>query len=89
MWPINAQLHCSNYRRQLHVSATQWQSAGCLCEIHKSKSYTFSLHTVKNNMWKISQHYKERYVIVTHKQTFAVQKALYKIKQLGHIILKN
>jgi len=40
-------------------------------------------------MWKISQHYKERYVIVTHKQTFAVQKALYKIKQLGHIILKN
>jgi len=23
MWPIKAQLHCSNYKWQLHVSATQ------------------------------------------------------------------
>src|SRR5215510_12867053 len=23
MWPVNAQLHCSNYIRQLHVSATK------------------------------------------------------------------
>jgi len=34
IFPINAQLHCSSYKWQLHVSATQ-QPSGCLCGMLK------------------------------------------------------
>jgi len=49
MWPINAQLHCSNYKWQSHVLATKLPSSGCLCEKYKWKFYTCSLHMVKND----------------------------------------
>ena len=34
IFPINAQIHCSSYKWQLHVSATQ-QPSGCLCGKYK------------------------------------------------------
>ena len=37
---VNAQLHWSNYKWQLHVSATKKPSSGSLCEKKKGKSYT-------------------------------------------------
>ena len=43
MWPVKTQLHCSNYKWQLHVSATQQPSSGHLYE--KRKFYTCSLYT--------------------------------------------
>ena len=66
MWPINTQLHCSHYKWQLHVSATQQPSSGCLCRKYNRKCYTCSLHIVKNDQWrKISQPYIQRYTVVT------------------------
>jgi len=57
MWTFNAKLHCSNYKWQLHVSATKLQSAGCLCEKYKRKSYTCIVHIAENDYYKISQPY--------------------------------
>ena len=54
MWPLNVQLHCSNYKWQLHVSAKK-QPTGCLCEKYKRKPYTCSLHIDNNDQQKISQ----------------------------------
>ena len=48
IFPINAQIHCSNYKWQLHVSATQQPPSGSLCEKYKRKFYTCSLHKVNN-----------------------------------------
>ena len=42
---VNAQLHCKNYKWQLHVPATQQPTAGCLCEQYNSKSHIYSLHS--------------------------------------------
>ena len=47
--PVNAQLHCGNYKWQLHVSATKYSTSGSLCEKYKRKFYTCSLHIVKND----------------------------------------
>ena len=47
MWTVNVQLHCSNYKWQLHASATKWPSSSCLCENYRTKSYTCSLHSAK------------------------------------------
>jgi len=38
-YPIYAQLHCSYYKWQLRVSATQQPSSGCLCEKCNRKCY--------------------------------------------------
>jgi hypothetical protein len=43
MWPVNAQLHCSNYKWYLHVSATEKPSSGCIREKYESKSECSSL----------------------------------------------
>ena len=48
-WPVNAQLHCSNYKWKLHVSPTKYPISGSLCEKYKRKFYTCSLHKVKND----------------------------------------
>ena len=39
IWP-NKTHHCSYYKWQLHVSATQQPSSGCLCEKCNVKCYT-------------------------------------------------
>jgi len=57
MWPVNVQIHSSNYKWQLRVSATKQPTTGPLYEKQTSKSYTYSLHVVKNNKWKIYQPY--------------------------------
>ena len=49
IFPINAQLHCRNYKWQLHVSATQQPSSGCLCEKCNRKFYNCSLQIVNND----------------------------------------
>jgi len=40
MHPIKTQHPCSYYKWQLHVSATQQPSSGCLCEKCNRKCYT-------------------------------------------------
>jgi hypothetical protein len=56
-WPVNAQLHCSNYKWQLHVSATNQPSSGSSYEKQTGKSSTYCLHIIKNNKWKIYEPY--------------------------------
>jgi len=56
MWHLKTQLHCSYYKWQLHVSATQQPSSGCLCENYKMKFYSCSLHVVKNDLLKKISH---------------------------------
>ena len=57
IYPVNAQLHCRNYKWQLPVSATEQSSSSCLNGKYRIKFYTCSLHTVKNNKHKISWPY--------------------------------
>ena len=40
MYPIKTQRHCSHHKWELHVSATQQASSGCLCEKCNRKCYT-------------------------------------------------
>jgi len=40
MWAFKTQCHCSYYKWQLHVSATQQPTSGCLCENCNRKCYT-------------------------------------------------
>ena len=49
MYPIYAQIHCSYYKWQLHVSSTQQPSSGCLCDKSNRKCYTCSLHKVETD----------------------------------------
>ena len=47
MYPIKTQLHCSYYKWELHVSATQQPSSGCLCEYCNRKCYTAAFMRLK------------------------------------------
>jgi hypothetical protein len=47
IFPVNAQLHCSNYKWQQHMPATKQPQSSCLCEKYERKSYICSLHMAK------------------------------------------
>jgi len=47
MWPIKTHRPCSYYKWQLHVSATQQPSSGCLCEKYNRKCYTAAYMRLK------------------------------------------
>ena len=47
MYPIKTQRPCSHYKWQLHVSAIQQPSLGCLCEKCNRKCYTAAYMRLK------------------------------------------
>ena len=71
---VNTQHHCSHYKWQLHVPATQQPSTGGLCENNERKFYSCGLYILTNDMWKPSWPYIKSYVTVTHKKAFTIKK---------------
>ena len=82
MWPFKTQLHCSNYKWQLHVSATQQPSSGCLCEKYKRKFYTYiQLKMICG--WKKMSHLTYSGIRLLHDKCVHNIKVMYKFQQIN------